>query len=330
MTLAVSLPITGMPLDQTVDYVRDCADLGYGAVWGSEVAGPDFATLLGAVAGAGLDLDLGVAVIPVQTRSPWLIAATAATLAQMTGGRFSLGLGTSSELIAGQWSGAPFDRPLTHLREVVETVRSILSGARVDVDGEYVRTHGYKLFGPTPPVPIVVGALNAASLRQAGRIGDGVALNQSAPEHLPMILGEVRKGAEEAGKDFAAMPVVSRIFCMVTDQPAVGREMVRHIFAPYAATSVYNRFFRWLGFTEEMVAVAEAFERKDRAAAAAALSDRFVDTIYVIGDADEVAGRVKDYLDNGVTVAAIQPLALGRDDSLRTMKAIAEAFGLST
>ena len=148
-------PITGMPLDQTVDYVRDCAELGYRAVWGSEVAGPDFATLLGAVAGAGLDVDLGVAVIPVQTRSAWLIAATAATLAQMSGGRFSLGLGTSSELIAGQWSGAPFDKPLTHLREVVETVRAILGGERVDVDGEYVRAHGYKLFGPTPPVPIL-------------------------------------------------------------------------------------------------------------------------------------------------------------------------------
>ncbi|HWH32827.1 MAG TPA: LLM class F420-dependent oxidoreductase [Egibacteraceae bacterium] len=328
MTLALSLPITGMPLDETVAYVRDCAELGYRAVWGSEVAGPDFATLLGAVAGAGLDVDLGVAVIPVQTRSPWLIAATAASLAQMSGGRFSLGLGTSSELIAGQWSGAPFDKPLTHLRETVETVRAILAGERANVDGEYVRTHGYKLFAPTPPVPIIVGALNAASLRQAGRIGDGVALNQSAPEHLPMILGEVRKGAEEAGKDFAAMPVVSRIFCMVTDQPAAGREMVRHIFAPYAATSVYNRFFRWLGFTEEMEAVAEAFGRKDRAAAAAALSDRFVESIYVIGDADHVAQRVKDYVDNGVTVAAIQPLAAGRDDALRTMKAIAEAYGL--
>lgn len=328
MTLAVSLPVAGIPLDETVGYVRDCVDLGYQAVWGSEVAGPDFATLLGAVAAAGLGVDLGVAVVPVQTRSPWLIAATAATLAQMSGGRFSLGLGTSSELIAGQWSGAPFDKPLTHLRETVETVRTMLAGERVNLDGEYVRTHGYKLFAPSPPVPIIVGALNAASLRQAGRIGDGIALNQFAPEHLPRILGEARTGAEEAGKDFAAMPVVARIFCMVTDQPAAGREMVRHIFAPYAATGVYNRFFSWLGYSEEMAAVAEAFGRKDRAGAAAALSDDFVNAIYVIGDEDEVAARIREYVDGGVTVPVIQPLALGREDATRTMKAVARAYGL--
>ena len=328
MTLAVSLPVPGIPLDETVDYVRDCVDLGYRAVWGSEVAGPDFATLLGAVAAAKLDVDLGVAVIPVQSRAPWLIAATAATLAQMSGGRFSLGLGTSSELIAGQWTGAPFDKPLTHLRETVETVRGMLGGERVNLDGEYVHTHGYKLFAPSPPVPIVVGALNAASLRQAGRIGDGIALNQFSPAHLPKILSEARKGAEEAGKDFDAMPVVSRIFCMVTDQPAAGREMVRHIFAPYAATTVYNRFFRWLGYEEEMAGVAEAFARKDRAAAAACLSDEFVDAVYVIGDAGQVAARVREYLDGGVTVGVIQPLALGREDAYRTMKALAEASGL--
>jgi probable F420-dependent oxidoreductase len=328
MTLAVSLPVNGMPVDETVDYVRDCVEMGYESVWASEVAGPDFATLLGAVAGAKLGVDLGVAVIPVQTRSPWLIAATAATLSQMTGGRFSLGLGTSSDLIVEKWSGIPFDKPLTQLRESVETVRAILAGERVDLDGEFVRTHGYKLFGATPPVPIVVGALNAASLRQAGRIGDGVALNQSAPEHLPMILDEVRRGAEEAGRDFGAMPVVARIFCMVTDQPEAGREMVRHIFAPYAATSVYNRFFRWLGFEEEMAAVSEAFGRKDRAAAAAALSDEFVRTIYVIGDADHVAARLQEYLHAGVTTAAVQPLALGRDDATQTMRVIAEAMEL--
>lgn len=326
MTLAVSLPVAGIPLDQTVDFVRDCVDLGYDAVWGSEVQGPDFATILGAVAGAKLDVDLGVIVIPVQTRSAWLIAATAATLAQMTGGRFSLGLGTSSELIVEQWSGVPFERPLTQLRETVEAVRTILSGERLDMDGEFVTGHGYKLFGPTPPVPLIVGALNPASLRQAGAIGDGVALNQSAPEHLPTILGEVRQGAEEAGKNFDEMPVVSRIFCMVTDDAPAGREMVRNIFAPYAATTVYNRFFRWLGFEAEMDGVREAFGRKDRAGAAAALSDEFVKSIYVIGDANYVASRVQAYIDNGVTVPVIQPLALGRDDATRTLAAVAQAL----
>src|SRR5687767_12538503 len=111
MQLAVSLPIAGMPLHETPDVVRAAQGWGYTAAWASEVAGPDFPSVLGAVA-ATCDVDLGVAVAPVQTRSPWLLAATASSLSHLSKGRFSLGLGTSSEVIVQQWSGVDFQRPL--------------------------------------------------------------------------------------------------------------------------------------------------------------------------------------------------------------------------
>jgi probable F420-dependent oxidoreductase len=323
MPLAVSLPVVGMPLSETVDFVRACADLGYEEVWGSEVAGPDFPSLLGAVA-AGTDARLGVAVSPVQTRSPWLLAATAATLSHLSGGRFSLGLGTSSELIVQRWSGIEFERPLTRLRETVEVVRAILAGERVSHDGDFFSTDGYRLFeAPPAPVPIVVGALNEKSLRQAGEIGDGLALNQFGPEHLPQILAAFSDGARAAGKDPAELPVVARIFCAVTDDVAGARAVIKHVFSSYAATPGYNRFFSWLGFAEEMRAVREAFAVKDRQAAAAALSDAFVDSVYVLGDEDEVADRVQAYVDGGVTIPAIAVLSPGREEAMRTLRAVA-------
>lgn len=322
MRLALSLPVAMMPLQETVDFARRCAEWGYEEAWASEVAGPDFASVLGAVA-AGTDLATGVAVIPVQTRSPWLIAATASTLSHLSGGRFILGLGTSSELIIERWSGIPFDRPLTRLKETVEVVRAMLSGEKVDHDGTFT-THGYRLFeAPPAPVPVYVGALNPASLRQAGEIGDGICLNQFGPEHLGKILAEVEKGRAAAGRE-GAPEVVARLFCWVTDDVAGARALVRQVFHPYAATAVYNRFFRWLGFTEEMETVLEAFGRRDREAAAAALSDEFIDACYVIGDADMVAARVEEYVDAGVTVPAIACLGPGRVEAERTLQAIAE------
>ena len=324
MPLAVSLPIVGMPLHETPDLIRDAQQWGYSAVWASEVAGPDFATVLGAVSTVG-DMDLGVAVVPVQTRSPWLLAATAVSLSHLTNGRFTLGVGTSSEVIVRQWSGVAFDRPLAQLRETVGVLREILSGERVNHDGDFVTTSGYRLFAPPPaPVPIVVGALNERSLRQAGEIGDGVALNQVAAEDVPAMLDQWRAGAEAAGRSTDGLPVVDRLFCLVTDQPAEAREFLRSFFAPYVATSVYNKFYRAHGFEQEADAVLEAMKQRDRKAAAAAVSDRLLDAVTAIGDGDQVAARVQDYIDAGVTVPVIAPLGLGRDEATKTLQAIGE------
>jgi probable F420-dependent oxidoreductase len=324
--LAVSLPINGMPLTETVPFVHWCAERGYTAAWASEVAGPDFATLLGQVAGQ-VDVDLGVAVAPMQTRVPWLLAATASSLSHLSGGRFTLGVGTSSEVIVEQWSGLLFDHPLGRLRETVEVLRQLLSGERVSHDGQHLRIQGYRLFAPPPaPVPIAVGALNPASLRQAGEIGDGVCLNQCGVPHLAAILSEIAAGAQKAGKDPVELSVIARLFCWATDDVAAARDAVRRSFAPYAATRVYNRFFRWLGFDREMDALLAALERRDRAGAAAALSDEFIDTLYVVGDADHVAGRVQAYVDAGVTLPVIACLGPGRGDAQRTLAAVATAL----
>ena len=327
MQLAVSLPIVGMPLPDTVGLVEEAKGWGYSAAWASEVAGPDFATVLGAVSTVP-DIDLGVAVTPVQTRSPWLLAATAASLSHLTDGRFTLGVGTSSEVIVKQWSGIPFDRPLAQLRETVEVLRSILGGERVEHDGDFVTTAGYRLFAAPPePVPIVVGALNDKSLRQAGAIGDGLALNQVAAEDVPAMLDAWRAGAQEAGRPTDGLPVVDRLFCLVTDQRAEAREFLRGFFAPYVATSVYNKFYRAHGFEQEADAVLAAMGRKDRKAAAAAVSDRLLDAVTAIGTGDEVAARVQDYIDAGVTVPVIACLGPGRDEAARTLQAIGERLG---
>ena len=324
MQLAVSLPIVGMPLHETPDLVRDATQWGYSAVWASEVAGPDFASLLGAVSTVG-DLDLGVAVIPAQTRTPWLLAATAASLSHLSGGRFSLGLGTSSEVIVNQWSGLAFDRPLAQLRETVEVVRQMLAGERVSHDGDFVTTAGYRLFAAPPaPVPIVVGALNPRSLRQAGEIGDGLALNQVAAEDVAGMLEQWRAGAQAAGRSTEGLPVVDRLFCLVTDQPSEAKEFLRSFFAPYVATSVYNRFYRAHGFEQEADAVLEAMQQRDRKAAAAAVSDRLLDAVTAVGDADHVAARVQDYIDAGVTVPVISCLGMGRDEAAKTLRAVGE------
>lgn len=327
MTLAVSLPTAGIPLTELGQMLHEVHDWGYTAAWAGEAAGPYFASMLGAAAASGPPMELGIAVAPVQTRSPWLIAATASTLSHLSEGRFSLGLGPSSELIVERWSGIPFDRPLTRVRETVEVVRGFLSGEKVTHEGDFFSTASYRIFTPPPdPVPIVVGALNPKSLRQAGEIGDGVALNQLAASDVPKVLAEVRTGAERVGRSLADLSVVARIFCLVTDDVPAAREGIRRTFTPYAATTGYNRFFRYLGFEEEMEELWQAFAVRDRERAVAAFTDELVDTIAVLGDEDAVAEGVRAYLDNGVGTLVVACVTADHETARHTLRTAARAI----
>jgi probable F420-dependent oxidoreductase len=322
--LACSLPLTGVDARSAIEVAREAEQRGYAACWTSEVQGPDAFTTLGALAVA-TGLDLGVAVVPAQTRTVVVLGMSAVSLAELSGGRFTLGIGASSEVIVARWAGQPFDRPLTAVRETVEAIRPLLAGERADRDGTYVRVGGYKPHA-TPPggrVPLVLGALNPRSCRLVGELGvDGVALNQLAPRHVEPMLTQVADGAGHAlPEDFR---VVARLFCAVTDDVPAARQVVKAVFAPYLATRAYNAFYRWMGYEQEAQGVLDA--GGDRTAMAAALSDRLVDELFCLGTAEQVAAKVAAYTDAGVTVPVIQPLALGREQAEATLWALADAW----
>ncbi len=322
--LALSLPIAGVDARTGVDLARAAASEGYSAVWTSEVQGPDAFTTLGALAVA-TDLDLGVAVVPAQTRSAFVLGMTAVSLAELSGGRFTLGIGASSELIVARWGQLSYDRPLTAVTDTVAAIRPILAGERADHDGEVVAIDGYRPHA-TPPggrVPLVLGALNPRSCRTVGALGvDGVCLNQLAPHHVPLLLEQIADGAgHELPDDYR---VVARLFCAVTDDVAAARELVKATFAPYLLASAYNRFYRWMGYEDEAQGVIDA--KGDKAAMAAALSDRLVDDLFCLGTPEEVAGKIAAYCDAGVTVPVIQPLAFGREQAEATLWPVAQAW----
>jgi probable F420-dependent oxidoreductase len=324
-SLAFSLPLTGVDAREGVEVARAAQERGYEACWAAEVQGPDAFTTLGALA-VTTDLDLGVAVVPAQTRSPFVLGMTARSLAELSGDRFTLGIGASSEVIVGRWAGIDFSRPLTHVRETVEAIRPMLAGEKSVYEGELVNVGGYRPHrSPAARVPLVLGALNPRSCRMVGELGvDGICLNQLAPKHVPKVLEEVAKGAGgQLPEDFTVM---ARLFCAVTDDVPGMREIVKATFGNYIATSVYNKFYRWMGYEETADAVLEAQARGDREGMAAAVTDELVDDLFCLGTPEEVAGKIADYCDAGITVPAVAPLAMGREQSEQTLWAIADAW----
>jgi probable F420-dependent oxidoreductase len=306
--LGMTLPVAGA--DKAVELARAAVDRGYEEVWMAEVNGGDSYALAGAVAQGLPGTRIGTAVVPAQTRTAMVHAMAAMTLSQMTNGNFILGLGLSSPNIVRDWAGQPFDKPLTRMREHIEVLRQMMSGQKTNYAGKTLSVKGFRLGGATVgEVPIYLGALNKGMLRLAGALCDGVCLNMVPESALPQVLGEVRAGAEEAGRDPNAIEVIARLHVVMADDPSMGRNLIRTVFGAYAATPGYNKCFEWIGYEDEARQIREAFAKGDRAGVAQGVTDRLCDAMAVVGNRETIRARIRAYAEAGIDVCVVNPIA---------------------
>ena len=304
----MTLPVGGA--DKAVELARAARDRGVDEIWMAEVNGGDSYALAGAVAQGVPGMRIGTAVVPAQTRTPMMHAMAAMTLSQLTNGNFVLGIGLSSPNIVQDWAGQPYDKPLTRMREHVEVLRQMLSGKKTTYDGRTLSVKSFRLGGaPVGEVPIYLGALNKHMLRFTGALCDGVCLNMVPEFALPQVLGEVRAGAEEAGRDPNAIEVVARLHVVMVDDPSMGRNLIRTVFGAYAATPGYNKCFAWIGFENEARQIREAFAKRDRAGVAAGVTDRLCDAMAIVGTRETVRARIRAYAEAGIDVCVVNPIA---------------------
>jgi len=306
----VTLPASPFVKD-TVARVRWAEDHGYTDAWFGDGGAPDALTTAAALGGVAESVRIGVAVTPVYTRTPAVLAATANTLAQILPGRFVMGLGSSSQTMMKGWHGIDFEKPLTRVRETAQLVRAMLAGEKTRFDGETLRSHGYRQFPLESPPPIYLAALRPKMVEMAAEVGDGVIFNLWPRRALPRMMEHVKKGAERAGKDWREVEIVNRAMVLVTDDKADARNRFRAAFAPYYATPVYNRFLAWAGYEDAADAIAAGWAEKDRGKTAGAMSDAMVDEIAILGDEDECRARILEDAEGGVHTHVIAPLAIG-------------------
>src|SRR5215212_7065350 len=167
---ALTVPFNGVALRDHRALLEGAEAVGFNDLWSGETAGPDGFTPLALAAAWTERMRLGTGVVNAFTRGPAVLAQHAAALADASGGRFVLGLGSSSNVIVERWNGVPFERPLSRVRAAVEALRPVLAGDR--------GPGGFKLEAPPlEPVPIVVAALRGKMLALAAEVGDGAFTN---------------------------------------------------------------------------------------------------------------------------------------------------------
>ncbi len=328
--VAVTLPASPFVKD-TIERARWAEDNGYSDAWFGDGGAPDALTTAAALGSATQNLRIGVAVTPVYTRTPAVLAATANALGQILAGRFVMGLGSSSQTMMNGWHGIPLDKPVTRVKNTAIMVRSMLQGEKSDFDLDVLHSHGYRQFPMQDPPPIYLTALRPKMIEAATEHGDGVIFNLWPKGALPKMMEHVRQAAENCGKDWRVgdvpeedwreIEIVNRAMVCVTDDKAEARNKFRAAFAPYYATPVYNKFLAWAGYTEAAATITEGWAARDRAKTSSALSDELIDEIAVIGNEDECRARIQADADGGVHTHIIAPIGGDAAEVQRTFDA---------
>jgi probable F420-dependent oxidoreductase len=296
----------GAPM--SLDVAREADELGYQSVWAAEANAAEAFSMLGAIAATAPGLGVATGVIALQLRTPPLAAMGAATLQQLAADRdVHLGVGISSPAVAGQWHGAGYgDRPIAQVREYVALVRECLSGETVTFDGDFYRVSRFRLgvrLGERKP-KIAVAALNEQMLRLAGAIADGVLLNYLPASAVPWCVEQVRKGGDAK--------IYAFVHCAVTDRDRYA-DLARKDLLNYAVVDAYASQFARAGFDDDVAAFRDRWKQRDRDGALAAIGDRWVDDVQIMGDAQHVRAAVQAYADAGVDVPIVFALPWGED-----------------
>jgi probable F420-dependent oxidoreductase len=290
--------VIGGDLRGQPDLARQVEGAGFESVWVAETARSAF--VQAAVASSATSrVRVGTDIALAFPRSPTITAMTARDLAELSGGRFILGLGTQVKRVNEQRFGVAFEHPAPKIAEAVEAIRAVLrtfGGQPVDHRGRFysITMPPFPGAGPAPGgVPIYLAAVNRVMAETAGRVADGVLGHpMTSPEYMREVLRPaVEKGAKAAGRDPDEVSISTGVILQVSkDRDEARREAALQI-GFYATTRTYRPVLALHGFEDLVEPLRAAFGRGDFAALAE-VAMPMVDTFAVAGDPEECRERI--------------------------------------
>jgi probable F420-dependent oxidoreductase len=316
-------------VDELLELVDTISASGLPRVWLAETGGNEASALAGVIART-TDLEVGTAIVPVFSRSPAVLAMMASTWSHLGHDRpVHLGVGAGGQVIVERWHGVPFKKPATMVRDTIAILRQALAGERTDIEGKARQSSGLRLAtGPAPQVKLYVGGLGPVMIDLAAEVADGLIVTWLSPRALTNLRERFAAAVAGHGRPREDVRLVARAYVAVTDTVEEAREGVRKELVEYIVSPPYARIFESIGFGDEVAAVNAAFSARDRKGAVAAVSDRLLDDVLVLGrNAAEIREQLHEYLDEGADEVLVQPVpvSLGGNPAL-TIQAVAEAL----
>jgi len=309
---------------ETVEFVLEAERLGLDVCWVAEAWGADAPSVLGYLAARTERILLGSGVIQLGTRTPVAIAQAALTLAQMSQGRFLLGLGPSGPQVIEGLHGVSFAAARTRARETVEIIRQAIAGEKISFSGSRFQIplpggEGKPMrlsIAPNPDIPIYLAAMSPRMLELTGEIADGWLGTSFVPEGAAAYFTHLDAGLSASGRTRADIDVCEGAEVAFAEDEDELREMVvprkkKLAFSlggmGSASTNFYNDAYSRQGWAEAAAAIHERWQAGDRDGAADLVTDEMVLGTTLIGTEEMVAARLRVWRDAGVDTVRLYP-----------------------
>jgi len=316
--LALAVGFAGAP-DQTKELIKRiqiAEEVGVEAVFTAETWGRDQFTLLTQIALATSKVKLGTGIAPIFGRSPAVLAMTAATLDELSGGRVILGLGTSGARVIEHWHGQPFERPIRRMREYCEIINMIVRGEKVFYEGEIFKLQrGFKLlFDPVRDhIPISIASISPASMRQVGEVADAWEPIYWPKSKYREGMETVRKGAAKAGRAPESVECYASLTAIINPDIEKAKIQAAGGVSWYVTNmgDFYHQMLTRNGFADEVAAMRKAGEEHRPAPfqtnpeIMAAMGDKMLDEVAIYGDLETVAAGIEERRQLGVDLPII-------------------------
>jgi 5,10-methylenetetrahydromethanopterin reductase len=305
-----------LPAARYPDLARAAEDAGFDQFWVShDLFLRSSAVILTTCALATKRIRLGTCVLNPYTLHPAEIAMTAATLQEVSDGRFNLGIAAGAADFLG-WVGITQQRPLARMRGVITDIRRCLRGESV----ANWEPEAYLRVPTTSEIPIYLGATSPGMLQLAGELADGVLPLLFPPEHLATVIPLIERGLERTGRRLDEFDLAACIWCSVANDQAAAETVMKDKIAYYVhALSGYLR--ERLGLdASELDAIEDALQRQRNPELARSLVTPEMLKIGIVGDPQELVARLKILSEMGAAHFSFGP-PLGPDplDAIRLL-----------
>ncbi|MEV4114084.1 LLM class F420-dependent oxidoreductase [Nonomuraea sp. NPDC049695] len=343
MRIGMALKYSG-GFKEAVAELADYEKAGLDIVFVAEAYSFDAVSQMGYIAARTERLEIASGILPIYSRTPTLLAMTAAGMDYVSDGRFTLGIGASGPQVIEGFHGVPYAAPLGRTREIIEICRKVWRRERLEHDGRHYTLplppeQGTGLGKPLklinhpvrPRIPIVVAAIGPKNVELTAELAEGWEPIFYVPEKAADVWGpSLAAGKARRDPELGELDVIAQAFLAIGDDVAGLLEFGRPMAALYIGgmgakgRNFYNDLARRYGYEKEAEQIQDLYLEGKKDEAAALVPGELLEKMSLIGSEGFVRDRVQALKESGVTTLNVTPLAGTHEDRVRLIETIKE------
>ena len=296
---------------------------GFGTVWKGEANSRDPIALLPAIAAETTRIRVGTAVVHIYARTPVEAGIYAATMDELSSGRFVLGLGVANETLAS-WHGLKSGHPLKRAEEYIGIVRRVFAAERLQSQGEYYSSNNFRLEFKPPNVHlrIILAALGPKMGQLAGRIADGAIINMADQGRIGFVAENLAIGAKETGRNPKDLEIIAKVRVSLNEDIEFAKSALKKVVTFYSLALHYRDMLVEMGLGDEVKKIQETYKQSGFKAASKVVTDDMLSRIPVVPAAsmDELKKGLRKYDRSGanrIIVAYVPSTEKSTEETIR-------------